>query len=163
MRRYLCLLMLLFPGVASAQIAPWRATLYGGTITRLNTTQIFLHGHYRPDGSQIGVALSRDLAPLGSGFTLVGEGGAMHQVAKGDETTVNLGLGLRYDLEFLSLPVGISAFTGGYSHGHMARYPDQLPPKPMAELCGHPDRNRAHPTTRGQRPLRPSFGRVRTI
>src|SRR5690348_9274296 len=112
MRRYLCLLMLLFPGVASAQIAPWRATLYGGTITRLNTTQIFLHGLYRPDGSQIGVALSRDLAPLGSGFSLVGEGGAMHQVYKGHETTVNLGLGLRYDLEFLSLPVGICAFTG---------------------------------------------------
>jgi hypothetical protein len=112
MRRYLFPLLLLFPGVASAQGTAWRAAVYGGTITRLNTTQIFLHGHYHPDGSQIGVALSRDLAPLGSGFTLLGEGGAMHQVAKGDETTVNLGVGVRYDLEFLSLPVGISAFTG---------------------------------------------------
>jgi len=112
MPRYLFLLLLLFPSIASAQGAAWRATVYGGTITRLNTTQIFLHGHYHPDGSQIGLALSRDLAPMGSGFTLVGEGGVMHQVAKGDETTVNLGVGVRYDFEFLALPVGISAFTG---------------------------------------------------
>jgi hypothetical protein len=30
-----------------------------------------------PDGRQIGIALSRDLAPLGSGFTFVGEGGVI--------------------------------------------------------------------------------------
>lgn len=112
MRRALLLLLLLFPGAALAQEAPWRVTLYGGTITRLNTTQIFLHGHYHPDGSQIGLALSRDLAPLGSGFTLVGEGGVQRQVARGDETILNLGVGVRYDFELLNLPVGISAFTG---------------------------------------------------
>jgi len=112
MLRYLFLLLLLFPGAAAAQDTPWRATLYGGTLTRLNTTQIFLHGHYHPDGSQVGLALSRDLAPLGSSFTLVGEGGVMRQVAKGDETTINLGVGVRYDFQLLSLPVGISAFTG---------------------------------------------------
>jgi hypothetical protein len=112
MPRYLFLLLLLFPSVASAQGTAWRATVYGGTITRLNTTQIFLHGHYHPDGSQVGVALSRDLAPLGSGFTFVGEAGVTHQVAKGVETTVNLGLGARYDFAILSVPVGIGAFTG---------------------------------------------------
>lgn len=108
----LVLLLTMFPGAAAAQGTTWRATVYGGTLTRLNTTQIFLHGHYHPDGSQIGIALSRDLAPLGTSFTLVGEGGVMKQVAKGDETTVNLGIGVRYDFEFLALPVGISAFTG---------------------------------------------------
>lgn len=43
-------LLLLLPSAASAQETPWRATLYGGTLTRLDTTQIFLHGHYHPDG-----------------------------------------------------------------------------------------------------------------
>jgi hypothetical protein len=113
MLRALLVLFLLLPGAALAQEeTPWRATLYGGTITRLNTTQIFLHGHYDPDGSQVGLGLSRDLAQLGSGFTLVGEGGVIRQVAKGDETTVNLGAGVRYDFELLSLPIGVSAFTG---------------------------------------------------
>jgi hypothetical protein len=114
MLRYVLLLVLLFSGLgpAVAQETPWRATVYAGTITRLNTTQIFLHGHYHPDGSEIGVALSRDLAPLASGFTFVGEGGVTQQVAKGDETTANLGIGARYDFELLTLPVGISAFTG---------------------------------------------------
>ena len=114
MPRYLLLVLLLamLPRVAAAQEKAWRATLYGGTITRLNTTQIFLHGHYHPDGSQIGIALSRDLASLGSGFTLVGEGGVMKQVAKGVETTVNLGIGVRYDFGLLTLPLSISAFTG---------------------------------------------------
>jgi hypothetical protein len=112
MLRCIFLLLLLFPRVAVAEEAPWRSTLYGGTLTRLDTTQIFLHGHYHPDGGQIGVALSRDLARLGSDFTFVGEGGVMRQVAKGDETTINLGVGVRYDLQLLTLPVGISAFTG---------------------------------------------------
>lgn len=105
-------LLLLLPSVAAAQEAPWRATVYGGTLTRLNTTQIFLHGHYRPDGSQIGVALSRDVVSMGSNFTLVGEGGVMKQVAKGDETAFNAGVGVRYDFNLLTLPLGISAFTG---------------------------------------------------
>jgi len=113
MRRALFLfLLLLLPDAASAQETPWRATLYGGTLTRLDTTQIFLHGHYHPDGSLVGLALSRDLAPLGSGFSLVGEGGVTRQVARGDETVINLGAGVRYDFEILKLPVGITAFTG---------------------------------------------------
>ena len=60
---------------------------------------------------------------MGSGFTFVGEGGVTHQVAKGDETTVNLGLGFRYDLSLLSVPVGISAFTGP----SLADYPPVIP------------------------------------
>jgi len=113
LRAILLSLLLLFPLAARANDdAPWRVSLYGGIATRNDTTQLFLHGHFHPDGSQIGVSLDRDLADLGSGFTLVGEAGATRFVAKSDETSLELGLGVRYDFHFLNLPVGVSGFTG---------------------------------------------------
>ena len=89
-----------------------RISMYGGVATRNDTTQVFLHGHFHPDGSQIGLSLDRDLADLGSGFTLVGDVGATHFVAKGDESSVDAGIGVRYDFHLLSIPVEVSGFTG---------------------------------------------------
>jgi hypothetical protein len=91
---------------------PWRVSLYGGIATRNDTTQLFLHGHFHPDGSQIGLSVDRDLADLGSGFTLVGEGGVTRFVAKSDETSLELGLGVRYEFHFLGDPVSVAGFTG---------------------------------------------------
>lgn len=113
MRAILLSLLLLCPLAARADdAAPWRVSLYGGIATRNDTTQLFLHGHFHPDGSQIGLSLDRDLADLGSGFTLVGEAGVTRFVAKSDETSIDLGVGARYDFRFLDLPVGVSGFTG---------------------------------------------------
>jgi hypothetical protein len=106
----MCLLM------SSAALAddasPWRLSAYGGVATRNDTTEVFLHGHFHPDGSQIGISLDRDLIDLGSGFTLVGELGATRFVAKSDETSIELGLGARYDFHLLNIPIGVSGFTG---------------------------------------------------
>jgi hypothetical protein len=91
---------------------PWRISVYGGTATRLTTSEIFLHGHFRPDGTQIGVSIDRDLADLGSGFTLVADAGGTQFVAKSKETSLDLGLGVRYSFKFFGDPVSISGFTG---------------------------------------------------
>lgn len=98
--------------VLADDAAPWRVSMYGGVATRNDTTQIFLHGHFHPDGSQIGLSLDRDLADLGSGFTLVGDAGITHFVAKSDESSVDLGIGGRYDFHILNIPIGVSGFTG---------------------------------------------------
>lgn len=91
---------------------PWRLSVYGGIGTRLDTSDIFLGGHFHPDGSQIGISLDRDLAELGSGFTLVGEAGATRFVAKSSETSAEIGLGVRYDFTLLGDPVSLAGFTG---------------------------------------------------
>jgi len=105
--------LLLFSSAAFADDAtPWRLSAYGGVATRNDTTQVFLHGHFHPDGSIVGVSLDRDLADLGWGFTLVGELGATRFVAKSDEFSADLGIGARYDFHFLTLPIGVSGFTG---------------------------------------------------
>ena len=112
-RAHIVAVLILLPTVASADDAsPWRISMYGGVATRNNTTQVFLHGHFHPDGSQVGVSLDRDLADLGSGFTLVGDVGATHFVAKSDESSVDLGIGVRYDFNILRIPIGVSGFTG---------------------------------------------------
>lgn len=104
---------LLLPAAARADDStPWRISAYGGVATRLDTSQIFLHGHYHPDGSQIGISLDRDLADLGSGFTLVGDAGVTRFVARSHETSLELGLGVRYDMHLFGDPFSISAFTG---------------------------------------------------
>jgi hypothetical protein len=112
--RYLVLVAALFlPSAGKADDAePWRISAYGGVATRLDTTDIFLHGHFHPDGSQIGISLDRDLADLGSGFTLVGEASSTHFVAKSDETSLELGLGIRYAFRLFGDPVSVSGFTG---------------------------------------------------
>src|SRR3978361_1175429 len=105
--------LILLPTVAFADDAShWRISMYGGVATRNDTNQVFLHGHFPPDGSQIGIALDRDLADLGSGFTLVGDVGATHFVAKSDESSVDVGIGVRYDFHILRIPIGVSGFTG---------------------------------------------------
>src|SRR3954469_7808111 len=106
------LLMLLPASAQAASDGPWRVSLFGGIATRNDTTQLFLHGHFHPDGSQIGLSVDRDLADLGGGFTLVGEGGVTRFVAKSDETSLDLGIGARYDFQFLHVPIGVSGFTG---------------------------------------------------
>ena len=58
------------------------------------------------------MSLDRDLADLGSNFTLVGELGATRFVAKSSETSAELGLGVRYDFTLLGNPVSVSGFTG---------------------------------------------------
>lgn len=92
--------------------SPWRISAYGGVATRNDTTQVFLHGHFHPDGSQIGISLDHDVFDLGSGFTLVGEIGATRFVAKSDEASIDLGIGARYDFHLLDIPIGVSGFTG---------------------------------------------------
>ncbi|HEU0096083.1 MAG TPA: hypothetical protein VFQ52_06490, partial [Rhizomicrobium sp.] len=47
-----------------------------------------------------------------SGFTLVGESGVTRFVSKSDETSIDLGIGARYDFQFLHVPIGVSGFTG---------------------------------------------------
>jgi hypothetical protein len=112
-RRFAILLaMTLLPAAAQADDGPWRVSLYGGIATRNDTTQLFLHGHFHPDGSQIGLSVDRDIVDLGSGFTLVGEGGVTRFVAKSDETSLELGLGVRYEFHFLGDPVSVAGFTG---------------------------------------------------
>ncbi|MDB5740076.1 MAG: hypothetical protein JWP16_1116 [Alphaproteobacteria bacterium] len=111
-RLALLLTMTLLPVAAQADDGPWRVSLYGGIATRNDTTQLFLHGHFHPDGSQIGLSVDRDIVDLGSGFTLVGEGGATRFVAKSDESSVELGLGVRYEFHFLGDPVSVAGFTG---------------------------------------------------
>ncbi|MDB5735535.1 MAG: hypothetical protein JWN16_2172 [Alphaproteobacteria bacterium] len=108
----LLLTITLLPVAAQADDGPWRVSLYGGIATRNDTTQLFLHGHFHPDGSQIGLSVDRDIVDLGSGFTLVGEGGATRFVAKSDESSVELGLGVRYEFHFLGDPVSVAGFTG---------------------------------------------------
>jgi hypothetical protein len=112
--RYVVLVAaLFFPSAGNADDAePWRISAYGGVATRLDTTDIFLHGHFHPDGSLIGISLDRDLAVLGSGFTLVGEANSTHFVAKSDETSLELGLGIRYAFRLFGDPVNVSGFTG---------------------------------------------------
>lgn len=113
-RWMIAMTLILLPRAAQAQVSdtPWRISVYGGTATRNNTTDIFLHGHFHPDGSQIGVSLDRDLADLGNGWTLVGDLGFTRFVAKSDEASADLGIGVRKDFHFLGLPIGISGFTG---------------------------------------------------
>jgi hypothetical protein len=114
LRAILLSLLLLLPLAARADDldAPWRVSLYGGIATRNDTTQLFLHGHFHPDGNQIGLSVDRDIVDLGSGFTLVGEGGVTRFVSKSDETSLELGIGARYDFQFLHVPIGVSGFTG---------------------------------------------------
>ncbi len=108
----LCMTLIASGAHADSDPQPWRISVYGGVATRLNTSDIFLHGHFHPDGTQVGISLDRDLADLGSGFTLVGELGATRFVEKSTETTAELGLGVRYDFQFLGDPVSVSGFTG---------------------------------------------------
>jgi len=91
---------------------PWRISVYGGIATRNDTTQLFLHGHFHPDGTQIGVSLDRDIVDLGSGFTLVGDAGVTRFVSKSDETSIDLGIGARYEFKFLGDPISVAGFTG---------------------------------------------------
>jgi hypothetical protein len=105
-------LMLVSTSAFADDVSPWRLSAYGGVATRNDTTTVFLHGHFHPDGSLVGVSLDRDLLNLGSGFTLVGELGATRFVAKSDETSIDLGIGARYDFHFLGVPIGVSGFTG---------------------------------------------------
>ena len=91
---------------------PWRLSAYGGIATRLSTSDIFLRGRFHPDDTQVGLSLDRDLADIGSGFTLVGEAGTTRFVKKSTETTAELGLGVRYDFQFLGGPVSLGGFTG---------------------------------------------------
>jgi hypothetical protein len=112
-RAFIAVILILLPGTVLADDAlPWRISAYGGVATRNDTTQIFLHGHFYPDGSQVGLSLDRDLAYLGSGFTLVGDLGVTRFVAKSDESSVDFGIGARYDFHVLGVPVGVSGFTG---------------------------------------------------
>jgi hypothetical protein len=112
-RVVLSIVLLLLPCMAMAQDdTPWRISAYGGIATRNDTTQLFLHGHFHPDGNQIGVSLDRDIANLGSGFTLVGEAGVTRFVSKSDETSIDLGIGARYGFKFFGDPVSVSGFTG---------------------------------------------------
>jgi hypothetical protein len=96
---------------AGAEPLPWRLSVYGGIGTRLSTSDIFLHGHFHPDGGQIGVSFDRDLANWGA-FDLVGEVGATHFVSKSSESTFEVGLGVRYNFGLFSRPVSLAAFTG---------------------------------------------------
>lgn len=113
MKKLLFLFLCLIPTLAQAQTDdPWRLSLYGGIATRNDTSQIFLHGHYHPDGNQIGLSLDRDIAKLGERWTLVGEWQATRFVYKSHETSVELGLGARYDMHLFGDPFSISAFTG---------------------------------------------------
>jgi hypothetical protein len=100
------------PANADAHSPPWRISVYGGTATRLSTSEIFLNGHFHPDGSQVGISLDRDLADLGSGFTFIGEVGATRFVAKSNESSLELGLGVRYDFDLFGRQVGFAAVTG---------------------------------------------------
>jgi hypothetical protein len=107
------LLLLLLPAAAqAAPDRPWRASLYGGIATRNDTTDIFLKGHFHPDGARLGVALDRELADLGAGFTLEAELAAATFLSKGDETSVDLGLGVRYSFDFLGNAESIALMTG---------------------------------------------------
>ena len=91
---------------------PWRVSIYGGIATRNDTSQLFLHGHFHPDGNQIGVSLDRDLFQLGERWHVVGELGATRFMYKSHEASVELGLGLRYDMHIFGDPFSISGFTG---------------------------------------------------
>jgi len=133
-----CLAGMAFATAAHAEGEPWRLSAYGGVATRLDTTDIFLHGHYHPDGSQVGVSLDRDLSDLGSGFTLVGDLGATRFVAKSSETSVDLGLGVRYSFHVFGDGISVAGFTGpswatgepvistGSSHGQPINF-EQVP------------------------------------
>ena len=153
---------------ANANPLSWRISAYGGTATRLSTSDVFLRGHFHPDGSQIGVSLDHDFANLGSGFTLVGELGATRFVAKSCETSAEIGLGVRYDFDVLGNPVGVSGFTGPswasgeptYSHRHFPWGRDQLQESAMAQLCGYGDGSRTCEQLERRSSLLPSLGRV---
>jgi hypothetical protein len=112
-RALVVIMLVFFPKLALADDAsPRRVSMYGGVATRNDTSQVFLHGHFHPDGSQIGLSLDRDLVDLGSGFSLVGDFGVTHFVAKSDESSVDFGIGARYDFHLLGIPVAFSGFTG---------------------------------------------------
>lgn len=107
-----CLCLLSLPASADEIDRPWRLSVYGGIATRNDTTQIFLHGRLHPDGARLGVALDRALADLGSGFTLEAEGAAATFLSKSDETSIDLGLGVRYDFKVLGNPSSAALVTG---------------------------------------------------
>jgi len=109
-----CLLMLI-PLSASANEAmdqPWRISGFGGIATRNDTTQVFLHGQFHPDGERLGFAVDRALADLGSGFTLEGEGAVATFLTKSSETSFDLGLGVRYSFPVLGNESSVAMFTG---------------------------------------------------
>lgn len=91
---------------------PWRLTVYGGIATRNDTTQLFLHGHFHPDGTRLGVAINRTLVDLGSGFSLEGEASAATFLNKSDETSFDLGLGVRYRFHVFDNPTSVAMITG---------------------------------------------------
>src|SRR6187399_87500 len=109
---YWGLLVLVTAGGSCADEMPWRATLYAGAATRLNTTQIFLRRQVRPDDFQLGLILDRDITPLGAGFTLLAEAGIARFLVNSDQTTIDLGLGVRYDFALFGVPLAVGAFTG---------------------------------------------------
>jgi len=91
---------------------PWRLTVYSGIATRNNTTQIFLDGQFHPDGTVLGIAINRTLANLGSGFSLEGEASLATFLSKSDETSFDLGLGVRYRFRVFDNPTSVAMVTG---------------------------------------------------
>ena len=96
----------------AAMAGPWSTTFYAGPETHDDSSQIFLKGQFHPDGTVVGIAVDRDVAELGSGFTLADEGDVTHFITKQDETTVDLGVGVVFHEFPWATPTAVALFTG---------------------------------------------------
>jgi hypothetical protein len=98
--------------VAWAKDYSWSASFYAGPATNNYASQIF-SGQFKVDGAMAGLALDRNLLDFGPHFRLIAEGQVTHYFSSAPTTTLNVGLGLRYErLLSNSVPVSISAYMG---------------------------------------------------
>jgi hypothetical protein len=100
-------------GAGAEDGTPWSATLYAGPATNNYTSQIF-HGNINIQGPMLGLALDRNLAYLGAGFSLLAEGQAAHYFFSPPTTTFGLGLGIKYEMFSIApeAPVSLAFYMG---------------------------------------------------
>ena len=114
---------------AIAETSRQSVTLYGGPATTQYVSHI-VQGDFTVDGGLLGLAYDRQLASLGSGFTLEAEAQVAHAFMNRSYTTVAAGLGVRYDTSgWTSQESSFAFYTGpsyadniGRTEGHSERF-----------------------------------------
>jgi len=108
-----CIISLSTPAIANTDQAKWSLSLYAGPSTNYIFTEV-VAGRFHWADTMVGVALDRNLAYLGWGWSLNGEAQITQHFMGHTYNTAALGLGLEFD-HFPwseSVPTSFAFYTG---------------------------------------------------